>query len=135
MENLLPCAIISYCSFIRYSRVYLYCIVASQRFASQSAVSAQINDSKRLLLAGASISKKVAFMIGHFMVKSESLKIPTFYRWPFFFFEGQHFWEEKWLKIDVLFLLLKKGRKIQINYFFRHEIIPFKSYKYWTNFQ
>ena len=36
--------------------------MASQRFASQSAVSAQINDSKRLLLAGASISKKVAFM-------------------------------------------------------------------------
>ena len=91
LKNLLPCGIISYCSFIRYSRVYLYCIVASQRFASQSAVSAQINDSKRLLLAGASISKKVAFMIGHFMVKSESLKIPTFYRWPFFFFEGQHF--------------------------------------------
>jgi hypothetical protein len=69
----------------------MYCIVASQRFASQSAVSAQINDSKRLLLAGASISKKVAFMIGHFMVKSESLKIPTFYRCPFFFFGGQHF--------------------------------------------
>ena len=41
--------------------LYLYCIVASQRFASQSAVSAQINDSKRLLLAGASISKKSCF--------------------------------------------------------------------------
>ena len=74
------------------------CIVASQRFASQSAVSAQINDSKRLLLAGASISKKVAFMIGHFMVKSESLKIPTFYRWSFLFFEGQRFSGDKWLK-------------------------------------